>query len=113
MTASLGFHQPDRIETTLSTVLGKIVQQKPFDPAGYILHQEEGVDLIPANIDLAMVEMNLVGIMGRETVLRELLEPLRSRYDYILLDCCPSLGTLTANALTAADEVIIPMLAHY
>ena len=113
LTASLGFHQPDRIETTLSTVLGKIVQQKPFDPAGYILHQEEGVDLIPANIDLAMVEMNLVGIMGRETVLRELLEPLRSRYDYILLDCCPSLGTLTANALTAADEVIIPMLAHY
>ena len=113
LTASLGFHQPDRIEKTLSTVLGRIVQQQPFDPAGYILHQEEGVDLIPANIDLAMVEMNLVGIMGRETVLRELLEPLRSRYDYILLDCCPSLGTLTANALTAADEVIIPMLAHY
>jgi len=94
-------------------VLGEIVQQKPFDPAGYILHQEEGVDLIPANIDLAMVEMNLVGIMGRETVLRELLEAVRGQYDYILLDCCPSLGTLTANALTAADEVIIPMLAHY
>ncbi|MEH2933520.1 AAA family ATPase [Acutalibacter sp. JLR.KK004] len=113
LTASLGYHQPDRIETTLSTVLGKIVQQKPFDPAGYILHQEEGVDLLPANIDLAMVEMNLVGVMGRETVLREFLETVRRQYDYILLDCCPSLGTLTANALTAADEVIIPMLAHY
>ncbi len=69
LTASLGYHQPDRIETTLSTVLGKIVQQKPFDPARYILHQDEGVDLLPANIDLAMVEMNLVGVMGRETVL--------------------------------------------
>ena len=113
LTASLGFHQPDRIEKTLSTVLGRIVQQQPFDPAGYILHQEEGVDLIPANIDLAMVEMNLVGVMGRETVLREFLETVRRQYDYILLDCCPSLGTLTANALTAADEVIIPMLAHY
>ncbi|MEY8574615.1 AAA family ATPase, partial [Oscillospiraceae bacterium 21-37] len=113
LTASLGYHQPDRIEKTLSTVLGEAVQQKPFDPAGYILHQDEGVDLLPANIDLAMVEMNLVGIMGRETVLREFLETLRAQYDYILLDCCPSLGTLTANALTAADEVIIPMLAHY
>lgn len=113
LTASLGFHQPDRIEKTLSTVLGEIVQQKPFDPARYIMHQDEGVDLLPANIDLAMVEMNLVGVMGRETVLRELLEAVRGQYDYILLDCCPSLGTLTANALTAADEVIIPMLAHY
>ncbi|NBK80642.1 hypothetical protein D5272_19440, partial [bacterium D16-76] len=113
LTASLGFHQPDRIEKTLSTVLGEIVQQKPFNPADYILHQDEGVDLLPANIDLAMVEMDLVGVMGRETVLRELLEAVRGQYDYILLDCCPSLGTLTANALTAADEVIIPMLAHY
>ena len=93
-------------------MLGEIVQQKPFDPAGYILHQDEGVDLLPANIDLAMVEMNLVGVMGRETVLRELLETMRGQYDYILLDCCPSLGALTANALTAANEVIIPMLAH-
>ena len=73
-------------------MLGEIVQQKPFDPAGYILHQDEGVDLLPANIDLAMVEMNLVGVMGRETVLRELLETMRGQYDYILLDCCPSLG---------------------
>lgn len=113
LTASLGYHQPDRIEKTLSTVLGEIVQQKPFNPADYILHQDEGVDLLPANIDLAMVEMNLVGVMGRETVLWELLEAMRGQYDYILLDCCPSLGTLTANALTAADEVIIPMLAHY
>ena len=113
LTASLGYHQPDRIEKTLSTVLGRIVQQQPFEPAEYILHQDEGVDLLPANIDLAMVEMNLVGVMGRETVLRELLEAVRGQYDYILLDCCPSLGTLTANALTAADEVIIPMLAHY
>ncbi|MEY8576539.1 AAA family ATPase [Oscillospiraceae bacterium 21-37] len=113
LTASLGYHQPDQIEKTLSAALSEIVQQKPVDPADYILHQEEGVDLLPTNIDLAVLEMNLVGIMGRETVLRELLEPLRNQYDYILLDCCPSLGTLTANALTAADEVIIPMLAHY
>ncbi len=113
LTASLGYHQPDQFDKTLSTVLGKIIQQQPFDPAEYILHQDEGVDLLPANIDLAVLEMNLVGIMGRETVLRELLETVRGQYDYILLDCCPSLGTLTANALTAADEVIIPMLAHY
>lgn len=113
LTTSLGYHQPDQLDKTLSTVLGEIIQQKPFDPAEYILHQDEGVDLLPANIDLAVLEMNLVGIMGRETVLRELLETVRGQYDYILLDCCPSLGTLTANALTAADEVIIPMLAHY
>lgn len=113
LTASLGYQQPDQMEETVSTILGKIIQDVPLTPGEGILRHAEGVDLLPANIDLAMVEMNLVGIMGRKTVLREFLETLRAQYDYILLDCCPSLGTLTANALTAADEVIIPMLAHY
>ena len=107
LTASLGYHQPDQLDKTLSTVLGKIVQQQPFDPAEYILHQDEGVDLLPANIDLAVLEMNLVGIMGRETVVRELLETVRNQYDYILLDCPAGIEQGFQNAIAGADRALV------
>ena len=71
------------------------------------------MDLLPANIDLAAMEVTLVNIMSRETILREYLNTVRDQYDIILLDCCPSLGMLTINALSAADTLIIPMMAHY
>ncbi|RKJ39676.1 ParA family protein [Acutalibacter sp. 1XD8-33] len=113
MTASLGYQHPDQLEETLATVLGKVIEDEPLAPGEGILHQEEGVDLLPANIDLAAMEVTLVNIMSRETILREYLKTVRDQYDVILLDCCPSLGMLTINALSAADEVLIPMQAHY
>ena len=113
LTASLGYQHPDQIEVTLSTVLGKVIEEKPLLPDEGIIHHEEGVDLLPANIDLAAMEVTLVNIMSRETILREYLNTVRDQYDVILLDCCPSLGMLTINALSAADTVIIPMMAHY
>ena len=73
----------------------------------------EGEDLLPANIELSGLEVTLVNTMSRETVLREYLNIVRDQYDVILLDCCPSLGMLTINALAAADEVLVPMQAHY
>ena len=113
LTASLGYQHPDQLDETLATVLGKVIEDKPLLPSEGILHQEEGVDLLPANIDLAAMEVTLVNIMSRETILREYLNTVRDQYDIILLDCCPSLGMLTINALSAADEVLIPMQAHY
>ena len=112
LTASLGYQHPDQLDKTLSTVLGKVIEDKPLLPDEGILHHEEGVDLLPANIDLAAMEVTLVNIMSRETLLREYLNTVRDQYDVILLDC-PSLGMLTINALSAADTVIIPMMAYY
>jgi len=113
LTASLGYQQPDQLEETLATRMGKIIADEPLSPGEGILHQKEGVDLLPANIELSLLEVTLVNAMSREFVLRECLKDLRDTYDVILLDCCPSLGMLTINALTAADEIIIPLQAHY
>lgn len=112
LTISLG-QEPDALADTLSTVLGKIVQQVPFEPEEGILHHAEGVDFLPANIDLSGLEISLVNVMSRETVMRRYVDMLRSRYDHILIDCNPSLGMLTINALTAADSVLIPVEAQY
>ncbi len=94
-------------------MLGKVIEDKPLLSGEGIIHHQEGVDLLPANIDLAATEVTLVNIMSRETLLREYLNTIRDQYDIILLDCCPSLGMLTINALSAADTLIIPMMAHY
>ena len=113
MTASLGYQHPDQMENTLAEILGRIISDEPVSPGEGIIHHTEGVDLLPANIELSGLEVTLVNIMSRETILREYLNSVRDRYDVILLDCCPSLGMLTINALAAADNVIIPAQAHY
>lgn len=113
LTASLGYQHPDQLDETLATVLGKVIEDKPLASGEGIIHQKEGLDLLPANIDLAATEVTLVNIMSRETILQEYLNTVRDQYDVILLDCCPSLGMLTINALSAADEVLIPMQAHF
>ena len=113
MTASLGYHNPDELPITLATILTKIVEDELFENTLGILHHQEGIDLIPANIELSGMEVSLVNIMSRELVLKQYIERMREEYDYILIDCMPSLGMLTINALTAADKVIIPVQAQY
>ena len=113
LTASLGYQRPDQMENTLATILGRIILDEPVSPGEGIIHQAEAVDLLPANIELSGLEVTLVNTMSRETILREYLNSVREQYDVILLDCCPSLGMLTINALAAADQVLIPMQAHY
>lgn len=110
---SLGYQHPDQLDETLATIMGKLIMEQPLSPGEGILHQDEGVDLLPTNIELATMETTLVNVMSRETVLKQYLETVRDQCDVILLDCCPSLGMLTINALSAADTVIIPMMAHY
>ena len=113
LTASLGYQRPDQMENTLATIWGRIILDEPVSPGEGILHQAEAVDLLPANIELSGLEVTLVNTMSRETILRDYLNSVRDQYDVILLDCCPSLGMLTINALAAADHVLIPMQAHY
>ena len=113
LTASLGYQRPDKMENTMAEILGRVISDEPQAPDEGIIHHAEGVDLLPANIELSGLEVTLVNTMSRETILRDYLNGVRDRYDVILLDCCPSLGMLTINALAAADEVIIPAQAHY
>ncbi len=113
LTASLGYPQPDQMEVTLSTLMAKIIADEPIEPGEGILHQSEGVDLIPANIELSGMEVTLVNTMSRETILQEYLKMVKDSYDIIILDCTPSLGMLTINALAAADEVLIPIQPQY
>ena len=113
LTTSLGWVEQDNLPVTLTTHMENIIRDRPMETGEGILHHEEGVDLIPANIELSGMEMLLVNAMSRETTMKTCLEPLKKKYDYILIDCMPSLGMLTINALAAADSVIVPVQAHY
>ena len=113
LTISLGYPVPDRISPTLSDLMKKIVSDQPIESGEGILHHPEGVDLVPANIELAGMEVSLVNVISRESVLKQYLDSVKKEYDFILLDCMPSLGMLTVNALAAADNVIIPVQAQY
>ena len=109
----LGNPHPDDLPVTLSDIMGKVLTDQPIAPGEGILHHPEGVDLMPANIQLSGMEVSLVNAMSRETILRQYLDTVRRQYTHILLDCQPSLGMLTINALAAANRVIIPVQAEY
>ena len=110
---SMGWQQPDEQPITLSTLMQKAMNDQPIQPGEGILHHAEGVDLIPANIELAGLEVALVNSMNREKILKQVLDSAKREYDFILLDCMPSLGMLTINALAAADAALIPVQAQY
>ena len=138
LTISMGWQQPDELPTTLSTLMAKAMNDQSIPPGEGILHHAEGVDLIPANIELAGLEVSLVNCMNREKMLKQVLDSAKREYDFILLDCMPSLGMLTIvalllwpevriscgfiviscgdiaiNALAAADTTLIPVQAQY
>ena len=113
LTISLGYPRPDELEITLFDLLNKTISEDSVTAGEGILHQAEGIDLIPANISLAGLEVALVNTMNRERILKQFLEPVKGNYDYVLLDCMPSLGMLTVNALAAADAALVPVQANY
>ena len=113
LTTCLGWQNTDAIPITLADKISEAIRDEFSDPMNGILTHKEKVDLLPSNLELASMEMSLVTAMSRETAMRSYLEQVKSRYDYILIDCMPSLGMITLNSLTAADSVIIPVQAQY
>lgn len=113
MTISLGFTEPDEMENTLADLMTAMVNDESLNLEKAIRHHEEGVDLLPSNIELSAIEVSLVHVISRELIMRALIDQMRQFYDYILIDCMPSLGMVTVNALACADSVLIPVQAAY
>ena len=113
LTQCWGYPNPDELSVTISSLMEKVIREQPVLENEGILHHKEGVDFIPANIELSGMETFLVNTMSRERVLKNYLSQITDNYDYVLIDCTPSLGMLTINALTAANEVIIPVQSHF
>jgi len=113
LTVSLGVKMPDELPISIATLMQNIIEDKAIPEDSGIIHHAEGVDLLPSNIELSAFEVGLINVMSREYVLRDTLQPLKTKYDHILIDCMPSLGMMTINALVAADSVMIPSQASY
>ena len=113
LTASLGYPQPDQLNITLTNVLTKLIKEEPLRRKYGILKTEDGMDLLPCNIELSALELSLVSVMNREKILKEYVDSVRNDYDYIIIDCMPSLGMITINALAAADRVLIPVQTSF
>ena len=113
LTMSLGYNRPDDLPVTLSTIMQDIIEDNPIDVQKSILHHGEGIDLLPSNIELSGLEVRLINAISLESVLKTCVNEVKKNYDYCLIDCMPSLGMLTINALAAADSVVIPTQPHY
>jgi chromosome partitioning protein len=114
LTASLGWQRPDQLDITLANIFNDMINNwDNIDVSKGILHHAEEIDLLPGNIELSGAELSLVAITGGEFLLRDYVDRIKPQYDYILIDCTPSLGMLTMNALIAADSVLIPVQAAY
>ena len=113
LTIALGHKNSDAIDVTLATVMDAVIEDRPIEQGTGILHHSEGVDLLPSNIELSGMETGLFNVMSREYVLKNAIDGMRKSYDYILIDCMPSLGMMTVNALVAADSVIIPSQPNF
>lgn len=113
LTASLGYLDPDDMDYTLATIMGWVMNDEAFDRKEGILHHDENVDVLPGNIELSGIEVTLVNVMRREYILKEYIDSVKEDYDYVIIDCMPSLGMITMNALTAADSIIIPVQAAF
>ena len=113
LTVSLGVKEPEKLPVTLSTVMSHIISETDFEPTAGIIHHSDGVDLLPANSSLTGIELALVPLIGRETILRQYIKMIEPLYDYVLIDTPPTLDLLTINALAAASSVIIPVVPKF
>lgn len=113
LSISLGYDEPDKLEVSLVDILSNVVNEEEIPENYAVLNVRENVDLIPSNIELSAVEISLVNTMSRELVLKSYIDSIKDRYDFIIIDCMPSLGVMTVNALACADTVLIPVQAAY
>ena len=113
LTTALGFKQPDELPQSLATIMEKTIFGQPVAPGEGLLHHQEGIDLMPANDQLDDMDITLVAVTRREYILKKYVDTQRPLYDYILIDCRPSLSMMTINAMAAADSLIIPVQTQY
>ena len=113
LSLSLGIEKPDNLESTIANVMERIVVDKEIEPEFAVVQTKEGIDLMPANIELSGIEVRLVNEMSRERVLKRYVDTKRQDYDFIIIDCMPSLGMMTFNALCSADSIIIPTTPEF
>ena len=113
LTTYMGIHDLDNIPVTLSTLMERSIKDEDINSKEAILKHDEGIDLIPSNLELSSMEVSLVNAMSREFTLRNCLSDIKDKYDYVLIDCMPSLGMITINALACADKVIIPVQSEF
>ncbi|MGE9977413.1 AAA family ATPase [Coprococcus catus] len=105
LTASLGYEEPDDMSDTLASVMMKIINEEPIEPGYGILHHQEGIDLIPGNIELSGLEVLLANVMSRENILKEYIDQIKDQYGYIIIDCMPSLGMTKTIYKDAAGTI--------
>ena len=112
LTSALGYNaeNKDNIETLMTLA---IEEDEIIGKESYILNIKENLDLIPCSLELSGIEMGLVNVMSRELILKSIIEEIENDYDYILIDCSPSLGMLTINALASCNSVIVPVTPEY
>ena len=113
LTISLGIKNPDAVDITLANKLDAMMNDRTIVAHEGILRHPEGMDLLPSNIELSGTETSLFNTMSRETILKNYINMIKPDYGYILIDCMPSLGMMTINALTACDSVIISSQPSY
>ena len=112
LTVSLGVKNPDELNVSLSSLMQSVIDDEQ-PPSNAIITHPEGVNLLPSNIELSGMETGLFNVMSREYVLKNAIDGMKKNYDYILIDCMPSLGMMTVNALVAADSAIIPSQPNF
>lgn len=113
LTVALGNKYPDELPVGLANIMQDVMDENELFPDSALLHHQEGFDYLPSNIDLSGIEIRIVNVMRRESILKTYVDMQRPNYDYIFIDCAPSLGMLTVNALAAADSLIIPSQPHF
>ena len=113
LTTSLGYYKQEDMPIRLTEIMNAEMMEEEINIKDGILHHKEGIDLIPSDLSLSGVELSLVNTMSREFILKNCLNKVKDNYDFIFIDCPPSLGILTTNALAAADSVLIPVQCEY
>lgn len=112
LTYAMGFKDPDSM-ISITDIMKSLIERNSISSGFGVVKGPGGIDLVPSNRELSGMEVSLANIKGRHNVLKKYLGEVKKEYDYVLIDCTPSLGMVTVNALAAADSLIIPSQPNF